>query len=523
MARPTLSLCVVVIAALCAPASANAAAVIVTPASPWPGASVRLEASGFQRRASGVVSLTGTRPVKFRVNTRGRATVVVAVPGTARPGLHTLRVRARGRAISTALFFDGAPRAPSTLVALSGGQRVSLDPSSGRAGDAFVLKAAGLSRKSTVDVRFGGKRVARKRPNSRGNLTISGSVPAIAPGAKVVRVASGGRVVALRFLVLPPLPPAPPPLPPPLPPPPPPPPPPPRVIAAAGDIACSPKDPNFNGGQGSLAFCRQQATSDLLVGKGYSDVLTLGDTQYDCATAADFAGSFGPSWGRVKDIIHPTTGNHEYKETNPDDFGVNGCVPNAGGYFRYFGAAAGNPNLGYYSFDIANWHVISLNTNLASATACPVISCAAGSPQEQWLRADLAAHPAACTLAFWHHPLFSSKTPSMAPRSFWEDLYAAGADIVLNGHVHNYERFGPQRPDGAADLASGITQFVVGTGGHSLEATEIPGAPPAGNRAAAAQTYGVLELTLKANGYDWKFLPVPGQSPFSDAGSGACH
>jgi hypothetical protein len=204
---------------------------------------------------------------------------------------------------------------------------------------------------------------------------------------------------------------------------------------------------------------------------------------------------------------------------NPDDYGVAGCRADAEDYFGYFGGAAGEPGRGYYSFDIGSWHVISLNTNLATSTGCPVISCALGSPQEQWLRADLAAHPTACTLALWHHPLFSSKTPSMAPRPFWDDLYAAGADIVLNGHVHNYERFNPQRPDGTADPA-GIAEFIVGTGGMSLEAS---GSPAAANSAAQAKAFGVLELTLEPNGYGYRFLTAAGQPAFTDAGHAACH
>ncbi|MCA1587195.1 MAG: metallophosphoesterase [Chloroflexi bacterium] len=509
--------------ALSFPAGVNAAVVSATPAVVWPGAKVRLQASGFEPRSRGVASLTGVRNVRFRVDGRGRASVVLAVPVRARAGRRGLRVRAGRRRISTTLSFVAARRPASTMVVLSGGQRVLLDPARARAGERFTLKATGFARRAILDVRFAGASVARRRTNPKGALTIVRPVPRVAAGARMVRVVSKRTVVNLRFVVLASLPAPPPPLPPPAQPPPAQPPPAqpsaPRV-AAAGDIACSPNDPNFHGGLGTPSACRQQATSDLLVGRGYSAVLTLGDTQYDCNTAADFAGSFHPSWGRVKPIIHPVAGNHEYKDTNPDDYGMDGCVPNAGGYFGYFGAAAGDPSLGYYSFEIGNWHVIALNTNVASATGCPVISCAQGSPQEQWLRADLAAHPTACTLAIWHHPLFSSKTASTASRPFWDDLYVAGAEIVLNAHVHNYERFRPQRPDGAADPAGGIAQFVVGTGGKSLESTGSPG--PGSNSAAAAQTFGVLELTLKATSYEWRFVPEAGQT-FSDAGSAACH
>jgi hypothetical protein len=290
------------------------------------------------------------------------------------------------------------------------------------------------------------------------------------------------------------------------------------VIAAAGDIACSPRDPDFKGGAGTAITCRQRATSDLLVGAGLSAVLALGDNQYECAGVADFAGSFNASWGRVKSLIRPTPGNHEYISANPDGYGGTGCTSGAQGYFSYFGAVAGDPSRGYYSFDLGAWHLVSLNTNLADASSCPIVSCAAGSEQERWLKADLAAHPAACTLAYWHQPLFSSKTRSTASRPFWDALQAAGADVVLNGHVHTYERFAAQRPDGAADPAGGIREFVVGTGGKSVE--------DIGTRAANSElrsaTFGVLQLTLHPGSYDWRFRPVAGET-FSDAGSGSCH
>jgi hypothetical protein len=290
------------------------------------------------------------------------------------------------------------------------------------------------------------------------------------------------------------------------------------VIAAAGDIACSSADPSFAGGAGTATLCRQRATSDLLVNAGYSAVLVLGDNQYDCARLADFASSFDLSWGRVKSLIRPAPGNHEYISSNPDAYGQSGCTEGAQGYFSYFGAAAGDPARGYYSFDLGAWHIVSLNTNLADASSCPVVSCAAGSEQEQWLRADLAAHPAACTLAFFHHPLFSSKTPTAAVRPLWDALYAAGVDVVLNGHVHNYERFAPQRPDGSADPAAGIREFVVGTGGKSLEDAGTASA----NSELRGGTYGVLQLTLRGATYDWQFRPVAGGS-FTDAGTTACH
>ena len=224
-------------------------------------------------------------------------------------------------------------------------------------------------------------------------------------------------------------------------------------IAAAGDIACDPGSSSFNNGQGSGLDCRQLATSDLLVGAGYAAVLALGDIQYEDGAYSKFLASYDPSWGRVKSITKPAPGNHEYQSGN------------ANGYYQYFGAAAGDPAKGYYSFDLAGWHIVALNSNCSFVGGCGV-----GSPQEQWLRADLAAHPASCTLAYWHHPRFSSgehgSDSTYTP--FFQALYDANADLVLVGHDHDYERFAPQTASGTLDLARGIRQFVVGSGGKNV-------------------------------------------------------
>lgn len=275
------------------------------------------------------------------------------------------------------------------------------------------------------------------------------------------------------------------------------------VIAAAGDIACAPGDPDFNSGSGSHTRCHMSATSDLLVGAGLAAVLPLGDEQYDSGALADFRTSYDPSWGRLNDRVRPTPGNHEY------------VTPGAAGYYSYFGAAAGDPAKGYYSYDIGSWHLVALNSNCSK-----VGGCGAGSPQESWLRADLAAHPAACTLAYWHHPRFSSAQPAPenATAALWRALYAARAEIVLNGHAHVYERFAPQTPAGAASASRGIREFVVGTGGEDLHSftTVAP------HSEVRSRTFGVLRLTLRQGGYGWQFVPEAGAS-FTDSGSGSCH
>ena len=279
------------------------------------------------------------------------------------------------------------------------------------------------------------------------------------------------------------------------------------VIAAAGDISCDPADPSYNGGAGTATACRMRATSDLLTAGGLAAVLLLGDNQYEDGSLAKFQASFDPTWGRVKAITRPAVGNHEY------------LTPGAAGYFSYFGAAAGDPDEGWYSFDLGGWHLIALNSNCAA-----VGGCGPDSPQGRWLAADLAANAAdgnRCLLAFWHHPRFSSgphgNDPVTAP--FWDALYAAGADVILNGHDHVYERFSPQSPAGVADGARGIRQFTVGSGGKNH--TGFP-ALAANSSVRNADTFGVLELTLRPNGYEWRFRPEAGKT-FTDSGKALCH
>jgi acid phosphatase type 7 len=276
-------------------------------------------------------------------------------------------------------------------------------------------------------------------------------------------------------------------------------------LAAAGDIACDPKDPRFAQGTGKGRACQMRPTGELLTGRGISAVLALGDVQYGNGGIADYRASYAPAWGRAKAITHPVLGDGDYHNQN------------AAGYFGYFGAAAGPSNKGYYSFDVGSWHVIVLNTNCSR-----VGGCQAGSPQERWLRADLAKNQAKCTLAAWHLPRFGSNAVRVDDTSlaFWRDLYAAGAELVLNGNNHFYERFAPQDPGGKADPARGVREFIVGTGGRSHQPLDTT--PMANSELRDDQTFGLLELTLRPDGYDWQFVPEPG-STFTDSGSGTCH
>ncbi|MDQ3880216.1 MAG: metallophosphoesterase [Chloroflexota bacterium] len=260
------------------------------------------------------------------------------------------------------------------------------------------------------------------------------------------------------------------------------------VLLAAGDIA----DCDSTG---------DDATAALLDGVE-GTVLALGDLAYPSGTAGDFANCYAPTWGRHAARTRPVPGNHDYE------------TQGAAGYFGYFGAAAGDPSQGWYSYDLGAWHVVALNSLCAA-----VGGCGPGSPQEQWLRADLAAHPAPCTLAYWHHPRFSSAQHGSDATydAFWQALYEAHADVVLVGHDHVYERFAAQSPGGAAD-AGGIRQFTVGTGGRSHYEF---GAPIANSELRDNTTYGVLELTLRASGYEWEFVSVAGGT-FTDVGSASC-
>ncbi len=277
-----------------------------------------------------------------------------------------------------------------------------------------------------------------------------------------------------------------------------------------GAVSCG--DPVLVGA-GDIASCDgagDEATAQLLdgifSGGAYGLVFTTGDNVYDSGTAGEFTNCYQPSWGRHLGRTKPSAGNHEYQTSG------------AAGYFGYFGAAAGDPAKGYYSYDIGAWHVVVLNSNCGDIAG----GCAAGSPQEQWLRADLAAHPAACTLAYWHHPRFSSGSThgshaSMQP--IWQALYDYNADAVVAGHEHQYERFAPQTASGALDLARGIRLFVAGMGGRSHYGF---GTIRPNSEVRNGDSDGVLKLTLHPTSYDWQFVPAA-SGTFTDVGTSACH
>jgi hypothetical protein len=259
-------------------------------------------------------------------------------------------------------------------------------------------------------------------------------------------------------------------------------------------------------GAGDISYCfndNDEATAALLDTIA-GTVVTLGDNAYENGTTSEYTNCYDPTWGRHKARTMPAPGNHEYNTAN------------ATGYYGYFGTVAGDPTKGYYSYNVGAWHIVVVNTS----NNCVIIACGAGSAQEQWLRTDLAANPRTCTLAYWHHPRFSSGTThgnDVSLQPIWQALYDYGADIVLSGHEHNYERFALQDAAGNAD-PRGIREFVVGTGGKSHYG--FASTPIANSEVRDSATYGVLKLTLHPTSYDWQFVPVAGT--FADSGTGTC-
>jgi hypothetical protein len=265
-------------------------------------------------------------------------------------------------------------------------------------------------------------------------------------------------------------------------------------------------------GAGDIASCKNpegaRATAKLIE-QIPGTVFAAGDLAYEVGSAKDFKNCYDPAWGRFKDRTRPAMGNHEYGELT------------ASAYFQYWGAQAGPPGKGFYSYDLGSWHIVVLNTNCGAKN---LGGCGTGSPEETWLKEDLAKHTDACIIAYGHHALFSSgvfKSHAVHPelKQLWRDLYAAHADLVLAGHEHSYERFAPQDPDGKADPQHGIREIVVGTGGRSLD---LLGFAAPNSEVRDWSTYGVLKLTLDPGKYTWEFIPEE-SAAFRDSGGGVCH
>jgi hypothetical protein len=267
------------------------------------------------------------------------------------------------------------------------------------------------------------------------------------------------------------------------------------VLVGAGDIVTC-------GGDGSAM------TAELIERFPGAAIFTAGDTSNNTGTPAQYHDCVSLTWGKFKDRIHPAPGNHDY------------MTYNAYGYFGYFGEAAGDPKGGYYSFNLGAWHVVMLNSECHDIGGCRV-----GSPQETWLKADLAAWPSKCSMAVMHKPLYVSGAPNnLQVRPLWQALYAAGAEIVISGHEHHYERFIPFDPKGKPDPARGIQEIIVATGGAILETPK--GSPLANSVMIISEEYGIIKLTLHPTSYEWEFIPVEdGDEPGikTDSGHRDCH
>ncbi|HEV2875415.1 MAG TPA: metallophosphoesterase [Thermoleophilaceae bacterium] len=402
--------------------------------------------------------------------------------------------------------------------------RLSLSKTAAAPGERVVATAHGLAAGRRLRLVVGGRTLKRLAVTPGGAIRLSFRVPARRPARYRLTVLSGGHVLRGRLRIVAPAPPAPqhaaPPSAPatsssasaPAPDPPPPDPP---TLVAAGDIACEP------GWAEIPTQCRQARTADLVQSLAPDAVAVLGDLQYETGVFEKFLGSYDLSWGAFKGITRPAVGNHEYQEDPERDA--------APGYFQYFGAAAGDPAKGYYRWELGGWNVFVLNTgdiswardNLALADCWPV-SCKVGSPQETWLRAELAALPNdSCVLAYWHHPRVSSGShgghrshPETAP--LVDALYDHGAELILTGHAHNYERFEPIDATGSGN-PQGVAHFVVGTGGRSLRSDT---GPPL-TTTLRTDLFGVLELTLEPTAWSSRFVAEDGQTV--DPAGADCH
>jgi hypothetical protein len=379
-------------------------------------------------------------------------------------------------------------------------------------GQLVRLWGQGFPSRVRVRVSFAGRRLRTARTRRSGRFSTVIRVPGRDPGAYFAKARFGKRIARTRLRVLaregsqptPPVTPAPPA-------------PQPVTLVAAGDIACRPGMPE------EPDKCRHGRVADRVLALGPDAVATLGDAQYLAGRPEEYAGSFDPTWGRFRALIRPAVGNHEYEYDSANH-------ATAAGHFGYFGGAAGDPTRGYYSYALGAWQVFVLNTGDIAWTRsdpalpddCWPVSCAPGSAQEAWLRAALAEKPpGGCVVAYWHHPRYSSGMPFDNPetRAVYDALYDHGAELILTGHSHHYERFAPMDADGVADPVNGVRQFVVGTGGNRLFAA--PSSLRAGSELYDNTHFGVIELSLAQGGYGWRFVDESGA--VLDSGTGSCH
>jgi hypothetical protein len=476
-------------ASLCSPA--QAATATLRPASGPAGTVVSLIGRGYGSRQRVVVKAGLSRRTVARVKSSGggsfKATFTI-FPGV--QGTVQIVSRSRVRQIVNYFHVSSAPGDPqATELASAKGTRLRWAPPGDSAGARLGFRGSQFPPRKAVRVRFGDKALRAGKSDSRGSFTSHIEVPVTSPGRHIVRVRVGRQRLRFAFTVTDD-----------------------PVIAAAGDIVCDPESMFYNGGAGTPGNCQMRATSDAVLRANPTRVLALGDNQYEGGTLADYMAAYNPTWGRFKSITRPVAGNHEYGSRS------------AIGYFDYYDGVgrqrgtAGDRTKGYYSFDVGAWHLIALNSNCGEVS----VNCGVGFAQEAWLRSDLASHPRRCVLAFWHHPFFTSGQEGSSPtlRDFVTALYERRADVLLVGHDHDYERFAPQTPDGQLDTATGIREFVVGTGGRDLASLKKQLKP--NSEASSSDTFGVLVMHLHPTSYSWQFVPAAGGG-FQDSGSQACH
>jgi hypothetical protein len=493
MTLPRAAAAAVAVLALVAarPAPAQAASLSLRPALAAPGATVAAEGGGWRPGSTVVVRRAGgARLGQGLVGPDGSFAASLRIPRTLSLRTQPLVAATRDATVNSALRLvtttrDWAPK----LIAFSWTPvRIAISRTVAFPTAPVQVDFYGLHPGHFVSAGLLDGRPATTHADRRGRATLRLTVT----DARLERSALTLRAGYLRrtepFYVLPPATVVPP-LPQPLRPVP--------LLATAGDVACHPAT------ERTADACHHDATAEELARAQPDAVAMLGDAQYDDGGTDEFP-AYDATWGRMKDRTRPAVGNHEYR------------TPGAGGYFGYFGATAGSPDRGYYSYDLGGWHVVVLNSN------CGFVSCAAGGAQERWLRADLAAHPRPCTAAYWHHPRHSSAQQSRENTSvqpLWQALSEGGADLVLTAHVHSYERIAPLSADGGVDYARGMRSFVVGTGGRSNQ--QFLALKPYSEK-SSPDTFGVLFLALRPDGYDWQFVPEPGRD-FTDSGSAACH
>jgi calcineurin-like phosphoesterase family protein len=470
--------------------------VTLIPASGPAGSQASLVGRAFGRHDRVTVRVGRRIVARTRTSRRGKFRASFTV-FQRRSGRLRIVSRSGGRR-TVNLFRLSAPSAGASVgeIATRTGREVRWTPTDAPVGSAVELSGSRFPARRLLRIRLGGREVGRARTNRHGRFSTGLTVPPLAAGRHLIRIKLRSR--ALGFLLSTTYAPtaasqAPPAVAPAVTGPD-------AVIAAAGDIACAPGDSSSSG------KCHEAKTADLVLSSGAMAVLPLGDLQYNTASLSNLRASYDRSWGRFRSITRPALGNHE---------------SSGSGYFDYFNGVgvgdgpAGQRGNGYYSYNLGSWHLIALNSN------CGRVPCNSGSAQEQWLRGDLAANASTCTLAYWHHPRFSSGYDGDGTfmQDIWKDLYDANADLVLVGHSHDYERFAPVNVNGGLDRNRGIREFVVGTGGAFF--TGVSGARP-NSEVRQNNTFGVLKLVLHPRSYDWQFLPEQGRT-FSDAGSQACH